>query len=125
MSRSAIIERLEKADSGSRGLDVEVHFALFPDVASRATDVSGGSWKEPSDRYPSVMRIVGPDGHYTSSLEAALSLAERVFPGRGLEIVRFPEAGWSASVLMDGRQTFSGECATPALAVCIAVLAAA
>jgi len=118
---SDLIERLEKAEAGSVPLDCEV-------VRQFGYHVPEGTWQGWHD----------PDGNHiglppkvTTSLDAALALAERVLPGHvfysidhmaviNLRNICVAQVSGEA----DGCAG-EGEAATPALALCIAILRAA
>lgn len=111
----SLITSLEQAGEGSRGLDARIEkavgLAVALDGAGRATDAVGTRYRVP---------------HYTTSLDCALALAERLgWPfwsgGKGTENAwahlydRHPD--------QDG-PTHNAKAATPALALCIAILKA-
>lgn len=139
-----LIERLEKAEAGSRELDALVCAALghhpgFPDndyivpwhVAVDDRDAS---------RLAAYIRVPGqpprsvwsrPSEPATTSLDAALALAERVLPGWwwsvSSERIGEPEprpfaSGWLSDGALGALRT--ARAATPALALCIAILKA-
>lgn len=132
-----LIERLEKAEAGSRELDGAVWYAAFePDVEHGCLHVEqteqgprevltcelGSKWADD----------VGP---YTTSLDAALALAERVLPDHDWSVGCLPvsddadhEEHHHFGALLYSRYTKPydalGHGATPALALCIAILRA-
>lgn len=134
-----LVARLEAAEAGSRELDGAVWYAVFePDVEHGSLHVEqteqgprevltcelGSKWADD----------VGP---YTTSLDAALALAERVLPGWSwtLHSPRDPVAPtdngrpWfsiqnRADLPRPNEGRFSGVGATPALCVCISILRA-
>jgi hypothetical protein len=103
-----LIKRLEEAKAGSADLDREVHFAL-------------GLVKRPRPGFSVNVPVV------TTSLDAALALAERLFPGAEVYVGR-QEGQWDADcepVGCDRSAMFvDHKGATPALALCIAILKA-
>jgi len=119
-----LLERLEVAEAGSRELDLRV-FEHFDRV-------DGQRWTEADLDYA----LTDPDltinpPHFTTSLDAALALAERVLPGWWWSIsserIGEPEprpfaSGW----LSDGEtgELHTARAKTPALALCIAILKA-
>jgi len=130
-----LIERLEKADGPDRGLDSEVEVATgqakYRDGKGRACYHDGRR-----DRVP----------HYTASIDAAVALAERVLPGWKWHLTDYPSAmicrDWDddyAPVFFSydrklwrppARTPFHKASppfpkpATPAIALCIAILKA-
>ena len=113
---SGLVETLEAAEVGSRSLDQAVWLAT-------------GGWEG-----------VNAPPSFTTSLDAALALAERILPGdpdfqptgpsvgwkinlyRGM--VPAPLGGWIATVRRHASDGFDGSAPTPALALCIAILRA-
>lgn len=91
-----LIAKLEAAESGSRELDVAIWDAL-------------GGWS------------VNNPPSYTTSLDAALALAERVLPGWFLSL---DTSGVHARLWIGERPSFAGLAATAPLALCIAILKA-
>lgn len=106
----SLIERLEAAEGGSRDLDFEMHQAFPP--------------KSLDDALAS--------GRVTTSLDAALALAERVLPGWVWQLDVEPSRAWAQGaaepwpeglVASDRGGAYAGG-DTPALALCIAILKA-
>lgn len=124
-----LVARLEAASVGSRELDAAVHLAAFPDVAAKAIELRGGFWRELISERPgggTTKRIMCAEGHYTTSLDAALALAERTIARRGP--IDMSICG-SAQVVIHhhdpcGSPLASAFGKTPALALCIAILQA-
>lgn len=132
---SGLIERLEAAEVGSRELDAEIWFALFePDIDRVAIETIiyqgeprevvhcelGSRWAD--ERQP-------PIGGFTTSLDAALALAERVLPDAEWMVLFNPRHGETGSTYigLDGGEfkintVKRGK--APALALCIAILKA-
>jgi hypothetical protein len=118
-----LIKRLEEAEAGSRELDAAIAdlFNPVPDqydgFAGRWPFVEGSPF---SDQTPPV----------TTSLDAALALAERVLPGWGWEISHDDCNGnyyaWVGKdfYLHGPQEHLRGIQESPALALCIAVLKA-
>lgn len=131
-----LIAKLEAAEVGSTVLDCDIGILL-------------GEWEPPKgavrdlDR-PDVWRSNGikyyqPHAEVTTSLDAALALAERVLPGwsyglngevggGALATLEQPDVDLGGGVIASpglcGLQEFDGEAATPPLALCIAILKA-
>lgn len=109
-----LIARLEAAKEGSRELDILVALAT--------THIYGFDSEEEIAGYPSV----------TTSLDASLALSERVLERWAWEI-RVDESGatvqaapgwWMEGLAAPDEGGVSCDAATPALALCIAVLRA-
>lgn len=140
---SALIARLEAAGVGSRELDGAVWYAIHePDVEHGCLHV------EQTEQGPMEVltcelgsKYADCVGNYTTSLDAALALAERVLPGCGWDVASKtphiqacldPELGepcakhphWAMVTVghVGTRRYHDG--ATPALALCIAILRA-
>ena len=122
---TSLIARLESAGEGSRELDFDVATASGSEVREGWAEVYadgdfGGSVKS-----------------YTTSLDAALALAERVLPDHAMNVCKDqgppegPQFRWSSVV---SRYSLAGPVGrpgwwfgvsdTPALALCIAILKA-
>lgn len=139
-----LIERLEAAEVGSRELDARVWSALFDldcdfhelvvttcyDGVDREVhrSSSGSTWVETFD--PPMLG-------FTTSLDAALALAERVLPGHAMNVCKDqgppegPEFRWSSVIARHSLEGpvgrpgwWFGVSDTPALAVCVAILKA-
>ncbi|HEV7352545.1 MAG TPA: hypothetical protein VGN74_05390 [Brevundimonas sp.] len=83
MTEQTLIERIEAAEVGSRELDGAVWFALFePDVNHGALHVEQTE-EGPREALTCELGSKWADdvGHYTTSIDAAVGLAERVLPG--------------------------------------------
>lgn len=125
---SALVARLEAAEVGSRELDEAISDALC--VRKTRHFIAG---------VPDELWLYEFDGHepssalrVTQSLDAALALAERVLEGWSWEI-RIDESGasvqaapvwWMEGLAAPDEGGVSCEAATPALALCLAVLKA-
>lgn len=125
-----LLERLEKAEAGSAELDEEIHGLLcaskYRTCIAGLPDAVGGLWMyEFAGHNPSsALRC-------TTSLDAALALAERVLPGWSRGVFE-DEPGnrppWLATLteVCDARavEEHEGAGATAPLALCLAILRA-
>lgn len=131
---SALIARLEAAEAGSRELDCLVdawRMGLSEEVEFRTVGLP--TYETP--RYfcgPKAMDWIGYDllrtsPAYTTSLDAALALAERVLPEADVWVGRI-SGQWEADCEPVGCERHARyvdhEGSTPALALCISVLKA-
>ena len=128
-----LIARLEAAEAGSRELDALVWKALNPrgEIAIKGAGRPGlVDWR---CRIPgaTIANSWTNPGRYTTSLDAALALAERVgFPAYSGEIQ--PSGRWKWKIASNaplgasvrGPKWPSGVAKTPSLALCIAILKA-
>lgn len=113
---TSLIEKLEGAGEGSRELDREVW------LACRQPEKWGGPINPPG-------KGVWEGPHVSYSLDAALALASRVLPGvmwwlshqAVIDGVKYYHAEVSPETEIEGQ---SGYAATPALALCAAILRA-
>ena len=109
---TSLIEKLEGAEAGSPELDADVALQVGWTVHP------GDNWIGPH------AEIAVPD--YTTSLDAALALAERVLPGwvwnMGNDLPCWVHL-WIDDRNYDGNP-IKGDAATPALALCAAILRA-
>lgn len=125
---SDLIERLERAEAGSRELDVAICLLLVPNEAQP----NGGwrYWPTPDSEVSSI-----DPRRVTTSLDAALALAERVLPDHDWSVGCLPvsddadyEEHHSFGALLYSRYTRPYDTmahgATPALALVTAVLKA-
>ncbi len=133
-----LITRLEEAAEGSRELDalIAVEFDLTSedgDLSARRSLALYGLEKfaERASRYNNAWREFLP--HYTTSIDAALALAERVLPGIIWTVCRLPSGNTLAKhgpfyATLESDDEWSPmldqSAATPALALCIAILKA-
>lgn len=146
---SGLVEKLEAAEVGSRALDwaIAEMFGDVPEHEVRKIGMGYG-WNREPGRF-ALYRPKDSEGRsvemwqapqVTTSLDAALALAERVLPGdpdfqptgpsvgwkinlyRGM--VPAPLGGWIATVRRHASDGFDGSAPTPALALCAAILRA-
>lgn len=140
---TSLIEKLERAESGSRELDCVIYEIQNPSHAAVKGQV--GRYYDPNvisalgaEKYITRGTYVVPK--YTTSLDAALALAERVLPGdpdfsptgpsvgwkinlyRGM--VPTPLGGWIVNLRRHATDGFEGQATTAALALCAALLRA-
>lgn len=110
---TALIELLESATEGSRELDVEIVFALYPESIYQPQCVGEEPifWSEPYYKQECPA--------FTTSIDAALTL---VPDGRIWTLGTYADhSGYRAAL---DSQSESTKAATPALALCIAALKA-
>jgi hypothetical protein len=123
--RQALINKLEAAESGSRELDEALKVILrpFSTEAEFQTAYAADS--------TAMWWVIGKDD-YTTSLDAALALAERVLPGwcwefrvddNGADVQGAP-AWWNEGLAAPDIDGVAAAAATPALALCAAILRA-
>lgn len=123
MTKADLIARLEK-EGGSRELDAEIHLAL---------DETGNmEWYVARDG--EEMIVSGDDIHgrkpvnfpkYTTSLDAAIALCERVLPGWSISIeILQSSATCDVYNLLEGQLGRRVQAKTPEVATCIALLRA-
>lgn len=119
-----LIARLEAAEAGSRELDEKINDALCSAKTriciAGLPDEQGGMWmyEFPGHSASSALRV-------TQSLDAALALAERVLPGFGWGAVQGSGERAKANVTpANADHGFTATAATPALALCAAILRA-
>lgn len=113
---TSLIERLEGAEVGSRELDADLQDALFCCQIKRERQLlqsyvfhmGDGEW----ELIP----------HYTTSLDAALALVERVLPGWAWSVGNKAQGGQAYLMRGLGDGLIEGKGASPALALCIALL---
>jgi len=134
-----LIERLEAAEVGSRELDAHVEVAIRAVEASRTglAREYWAKWSVSRDFWVEDPHTAYQPAAHTRSLDAALTLAERVLPGYAMNVCKDqgppdgPAFKWSSVV---ARHSLSGPVGrpgwwfgvsdTPAVALCIAVLKA-
>lgn len=129
---SALIARLEAAEAGSRELDAEIWLRFNrPEYTGGVKALEMRGWHD--GRGHLILETDDGEevadelyiGSATTSLDAALALAERVYPGFGWGCVQGSGERCAANVTPDGWASgVSGIASTPALALCIATLRA-
>lgn len=134
-----LIERLESASAGSRELDVAIWTTLEPGRRAAQLGRAKGMWpKRPSlDEIEERTRIFdfSSTPRFTTSLDAALALAERVLPewqqvhmSRVWTGLKFPGNGPRSEVVLRRTSEWApratASAATLPLALCIAILRA-
>lgn len=132
-----LIKRLEAAEAGDQDLSLEVNIALEggEPVGKTANYVMEPYWaiRRPNPAYVGGFEN-GPNYPVTTSLDAALALAERVLPGWLWDVTTITTAVGGlrkplASVVRpdqpEGEEIKTwGYASAPALALCIAILRA-
>lgn len=108
-----LIERLEAAGGGSRELDAEIARLFGGQAIARF-----GDW----DCREDGTGIWRPLPRYSSSLDAALALAERVLPGYCVGVCQADQTSWGAWI--GARPAFARRYSTAPLALVIAILKA-
>ena len=117
-----LIKRLEAAEAGGPALNVCVARAFGWHVPERLY----AGWHDPEGNH------VGLPPNFTTSLDAALALAERVLPFHTATIVKYrtnggefkPSSQANLLCVYGEIREHCGRAATPALALCIAILRA-
>lgn len=118
---SALIARLEAAEVGNRELDCEIARAMGWGVHNARRN---GLWVVPFGEYDTCdPEAVFALGNYTTSLDAALALAERVLPGWQIGMWTTKQNAVGSVLRADGG-AFDATSSTPALALVIAILRA-
>jgi hypothetical protein len=117
---SALIARLEAAEAGSRELDDAVWLAATGEKASYPFDDE----TDPHIRYGTLAWVRLPRS--TTSLDAALALAERLFPAHAKTMTGNAASGFVAFLIPRGGQPIGAKktFSDAALALCIATLRA-
>ena len=134
MSLSALLERVEACQGPDRELDADLWWVLQHGDAERVFNT--GALGMPTAR-PATLPIPAGLGRagvrsyapaYTASVDAALALIGRVLPGHAsavgtmaFEVARKP---WGCIWTPTGAVLKQAEAATPAMALCAALLAA-
>lgn len=117
---NALIQSLEAAEGGGVELSCDVGIALgewAPPKGAVRDAISADVWRRDGLKY------YHPYTECTTSLDAALALAERVLPGKRLLIFTDYGDGRPAAVVSgDVGPITTGRASTPALALCIAIL---
>jgi hypothetical protein len=113
-----LIARLEAAEAGARELDWLIADATDHPSFARKID---GFWPPFGERSRADKDVPA----YSTSLDAALALASRVFPGFGLGMVQGSGERAKANVTpANADHGFTATASTPALALCAAILRA-
>lgn len=114
-----LIERLEKAEAGSRELDAEI----APLDGRVCANVETQLWKKVVDGH----LFIGLP-HYTTSLDAALTLVPQPWRVYAMQQETWPNDAvqrWFAGLdHIPHTESMMGKARTPALALCIAALKA-
>lgn len=128
-----LIARLEAAEAGSRELDALVWLRFNrPEYSGGVKALEMRSWYDgrghmilETDAGEEVADDLGI-GTYTTSLDAALALAERVLPGFTWRVQRHTSGMFDAALWSDPDDNYVGYGRTPspALSLCIAILKA-
>lgn len=128
---TALLERLEGAREGSVSLNGAIQRVLFPDALIMTDPGSVGMVKRDAVFQPlkdvahlddDVIADCTGVPAYTTSIDAALALAERVLPGCGVGLCSVGSGKWEAWI--GGRGAYLTSYPTPALAICAAILRA-
>jgi hypothetical protein len=130
----SLIERLSVAEVGSRELDAHVEVAVRRVEASRVlpNPATWAKWEPCRDGYVQDPHTRYASNPVTTSLDAALALAERVLPGWAWEIrtdlagasVQAAPSWWLEGLAAPDEGGVSVDGKTSALAVCLGVLKA-
>lgn len=113
-----LAKTLISADAGNRDLDVEIaRYLGWRTAPAKTKDPRTGAVKRIIQWDPPNRDEDGRLPHFSTSISAAMALAEDHCPG--LQIGLSWEAGL-ASTIIDGRKPVQAQ--TPALALCVAVL---
>jgi len=129
-AHSELVARLEGASEGSRELDALVWLRFNrPEYTGGVKALEMRGWYDgrghlilETDAGEEVADDL-PIGHVTTSLDAALALAERVYPDGWLDLyIRGGKA--SAAQCFEGNRAYTATHASNPIAVCIAVLRA-
>lgn len=139
---SELIERLEKAEGGSRDLDGEIMALTYRweqrYIGGTCWDDYQGTccpgarhldwvWVDPEDDKWKTTALEGYE--FTTSLDAALALAERLWPHVMWRVGHDPDDGSLKAELVTAQKpgdppAVQSNASTPALALCIAILKA-
>jgi hypothetical protein len=135
---TSLSTRIASAEVGSRELDAEIAvldgWCLHPNKTYEAVqgdsgftceDCRANSWGNRSNNVHR-QRLHDPVPTYTTSLDAALALAERVLPGWGFYLRQDKDGCGCGMVYPEYNSVTAGHftAPTPALALCAAVLKA-
>lgn len=131
-----LLPRIRSAGGADRELDAALYWR-FDDVSSGVVFSNGSmGLPRPQDHTKPIpgglgrLAVIGAAPRYTSSLDAAIALVERVRPGCGWDVERLKhDQSFAASVFVDGTnrpdivEHWFMQAATPALALLAALLA--
>lgn len=119
MKHAELIARLEAAEVGSRELDAYV------ECASHGWNLVGWNAGWYLAEVGGAVQQMSPPLPCTTSLDAALALAERVLPGcRCIAERDHDGTGWACVRASEDSERFMTDAHTPALALCISILRA-
>lgn len=124
---SALIARLESAEAGSRELDAHVEVAVRAIEAAKTglTREHWAIWRASSSGIVGDGATQYASAPVTTSLDAALALADRVLPGVRVMVERDHDGkGWAMAQSKPEYPREMADASTPALALCIATLRA-
>jgi hypothetical protein len=135
MTRADLIERLEKASGPDRELDADIFFHLEcepipPEGLDMSWAYEGAPRAMPGDKWNFHRDGIPSDGTlspaYTASIDAVVALVERCLPGWGYYLRSDKEGSGCGLVYPDAFRVTPCHCmgATPAIAVCLALLRA-
>ena len=134
MTPTELIERLEKADAGSRELDAAIHCAIWPERITHPNLAPGMTMRDYGDERTNrqvasaeyIHKDRGPAPRYTTSLDAALTLVPEgwdwdigVCAGDAEAFLTMPGNGFLSD---RGDTEIYGRHKAPALALVIAAL---
>lgn len=127
MDTETLIERLEKATGADRALDalIDARFRIGPVDGPQRLWKNFPTWKANT---PSVGRVSAgfhwASISFTGSVDAALSLVERVLPGAEMELTNLYGVAGVTIHSEYGPFYGSNECGSFPLAICLALLRA-
>jgi hypothetical protein len=119
-SLSTLLTRLRAATWPDRELDAEIEILFSPFLSDLPRSDAGG-WLHPA------FGLVAPPQEYTSSIDAAVALAERALPGWYWSAYSKDGYGLAHARMEEPEDTGRGtraDAPTPALALCIAIVEA-
>jgi hypothetical protein len=123
----SLVARVEKATEGSREMDAEVHIACYGDGALDFGMPTGKGGSRVEFKYPHPY-VLARSPHYTSSVDAAIALVEKMLPGCNWRIQRQQDRCHAIINREHAEKHFDiwvdQPGATPALALCGSLLRA-